>query len=236
MAMLYAAAALFLGIHLLVSGTRVRDGITATIGEGPYMGLFSLASLGAIFWLVVSFNAGQRSGANAQLYDLGIGARHLGIPVVALAFFLGIQGLLSPNPTSVRQESTAAKEGTITGVLRITRHPFLWGVAIWSAFHLVVNGDLASVILFGTFFLLSILGTFSIDAKRKRKMGAGWDAFAAKTSNVPFAAAMAGRNSLNIAESFGWRFWVAAVLFVAILFSHARIFGVSPFPGGWVPY
>jgi uncharacterized membrane protein len=119
--------------------------------------------------------------------------------------------------------------------LRITRHPFLWGVAIWSAFHLSANGDEASVIFFGTFFVLSILGTFSIDAKRRRKMGVAWAAFAAKTSNIPFAAAITGRNSLKLGESFGWRFWVAALLFVTVLFAHAHIFGVSPFPGGVVP-
>jgi len=236
MTMLYEAAALFLGIHLLISGTRVRDAITGMIGEGPYMGLFSLASLGAIVWLVMSYNAAQKSGADPLLYSFGPGIVHLGIPVVALAFFLGIQGLLLPNPTSIRQEASAAKEGTVAGVLRITRHPFLWGVALWSAFHLAANGDQASVVLFGTFFVLSILGTFSIDAKRKRKMGEAWTAFAAKTSNIPFAAIVSGRTSLRLAEDFGWRFWATALVFLAVLFSHARIIGVSPFPGGWVPF
>jgi uncharacterized membrane protein len=214
----------------------VRDAITGTIGEGPYMGLFSLASVGAIVWLVMAYNAAQKSGADPSLYDLGPGIRHLGIPVIAIAFFLGLQGLLSPNPTSIRQEAAATKEGTVTGVLRITRHPFLWGVAIWSAFHLAANGDQASVVLFGTLFVLSILGTFSIDAKRKRKMGEAWNGFAAKTSNIPFAAIIGGRTSLRLGEDFGWRFWVTALVFLAVLFSHARIFGVSPFPGGWVPY
>ncbi len=234
MTMLIAAAAVFLAIHLLIAGTRVRDGITGAIGEGPYLGLFSLASLGAIVWLAIAYKAAQR-GEDPLLYDLGPGVKHLGIPVVALAFLLGVQGLFMPNPTSLRQEGSAANPDTIRGVLRITRHPFLWGVAIWSAFHLSANGDEASVIFFGTFFVLSILGTFSIDAKRRRKMGEAWAAFAAKTSNIPFAAAITGRNSLKLGESFGWRFWVAALLFVTVLFAHAHIFGVSPFPGGVVP-
>jgi uncharacterized membrane protein len=232
--MLIAAAAVFLAIHLLIAGTRVRDGITGAIGEGAYLGLFSLASLGAIVWLAIAYKAAQR-GEDPLLYDLGPGVKHLGIPVVALAFLLGVQGLFMPNPTSLRQEGSAANPDTIRGVLRITRHPFLWGVAIWSAFHLSANGDEASVIFFGTFFVLSILGTFSIDAKRRRKMGEAWAAFAAKTSNIPFAAAITGRNSLKLGESFGWRFWVAALLFVTVLFAHAHIFGVSPFPGGVVP-
>lgn len=234
MTMLIAAAAVFLGIHLLIAGTRVRDAINSVIGEGPYLGLFSLASLGAIVWLAMSYGVAQR-GDDPQLYDLGPGVKHLGIPIVALAFLLGIQGLFMPNPTSLRQEGAATRPNTIKGVLRITRHPFLWGVAIWSAFHLTANGDEASVIFFGSFFVLAILGTFSIDAKRRRKMGEAWIAFAAKTSNIPFGAVVSGRNNLKLGESFGWRFWVAALLFVGVLFAHAHIFGVSPFPGGVVP-
>jgi uncharacterized membrane protein len=233
---LVAAAAVFLAIHFLVSGTRLRDRITAVIGEGPYMGLFSLASLAAIVWLVIAYNAAQASGDDPLLYSLGVGVRHMGLPVVLLAFLFAVPGLLTPNPTSVRQEGAATKEGTVRGILRITRHPFLWGVAIWSAFHLCANGDLASVILFGTFFVLAVLGTFSIDAKRKRKMGAAWEGFAGQTSNVPFAAIFSGRTSFKAMEYFDWRFIAAVALFAVVLVSHARLFGVSPFPNGWVPF
>lgn len=236
MEMLIAAAASFLAIHILIAGTRLRDAITATIGERIYLGLFSLASLGAIVWLVMAYKAANGGAEDRVLYSLGIGVKHLAIPVIAVAFFLGVQGLLAPNPGSVGQEGAAAKESTIHGVLRITRHPFLWGVAIWAAFHLAANGNLASVILFGTFLLLPLLGTVSIDAKRKRKMGEAWSEFAAKTSNIPFAAAITGRGALRLGESFGWRFGVAMLVFLAVLFSHAHIFGVSPFPNGWVPY
>lgn len=234
MSMLITAAVVFLSIHLLISGTGLRDWLTALIGERPYLGLFSLASLAAIVWLAMSYNAAVTSDDNRILYDLGAGLKYAAIPVIALAFFLGVQGLLAPNPTSVQQEGAAAKEATIQGVLRITRHPFLWGVVIWSAFHLAANGDLASVIFFGTFLVLAFFGTFSIDGKRGRKLGPSWDRFDAKTSNIPFAAVISGRNSLNIGESFGWRFWAAMVIFLAVLFAHARLFHASPFPNGWV--
>jgi uncharacterized membrane protein len=236
MMMLVSAAAVFLAIHFLVSGTRLRDGITGVIGEGPYLGLFSLASLASIVWLVIAYNAAQASSDDPLLYSLGVGVRHMGMPVVLLAFLFAVPGLLSPNPTSVRQEGAATKADTVRGILRVTRHPFLWGVAIWSAFHLSANGDLASVILFGTFFVLAVLGTFSIDAKRKRKMGADWEGFAARTSNIPFAAIFGGRNSFKAMEYFDWRFFVAIAVFAAVLLSHARLFGVSPFPNGWVPF
>lgn len=232
MLMLMMAGTTFLAIHLLVSGTSVRDGITGAIGEGPHLGLFALASLATIVWLVISYNAAAISPENRVLYDLGRGVRDLGIPVIAIAFLLGVQGLLIPNPTSVRYGAAAAKESTIKGVLRITRHPFLWGVIIWSAFHVMANGDLASVLFFGTFLAVAFFGTFSIDAKRKRKLGGVWKEFAAKTSNIPFAAVIGGRNSLNFGESLGWRFLVAAALFLTVLFAHAYLFHASPFPGG----
>jgi uncharacterized membrane protein len=207
----------------------VRDAIVRVIGDRPYLGLFSAASLGIIIWLVMAYNAAHAGPDNRSLYDLGH-VRDLGIPIVALAFLLGVQGLLIRNPTAVQQDAAVDKEGVIRGVLRITRHPFLWGVVLWSGFHLLANGDLASVIFFGTFFVVALLGTFSIDAKLRRRLGAAWEAFAAKTSNVPFGAVVAGRNTLNIGESFGWRFWVALLLFVIMLFAHPRLFGASPFP------
>jgi len=234
MNMLIAAGAVFLGIHLFIAGTRIRDGLVRAVGERAYMGLFSLLSLGAIVWLAMAYNAAQASPGNPVLYDLGH-VRDLGIAVVALAFFLGVQGLLMPNPTSIGQEAAAAKEDTVKGVLRITRHPFLWGVVLWSGFHLAANGDEASTIFFSTFLLLAFFGTFSIDAKRKRKMGQAWNAFASKTSNIPFAAVLFKGAKLKLAEDFGWRFWVALILFLAVLFFHARIIGVSPFPNGWAP-
>lgn len=232
MGMLIAAAAVFLGIHLLVAGTRARDAVTGTIGENAYMGLFSLASLGGIVWLVVAYNGAQAGGENELVYDLGVGVRHLAPLVVLLAFLLAVPGLLLPNPTSVRQEGAATRADAVKGVLAITRHPFLWGVALWAAMHLLANGDAASVLFFGTFLVLALLGTFSIDAKRRRKLGAAWDGFAARTSNLPFAALASGRAKLKWREILDWRLAVAVVLYLALLFGHQSLMGVSPFATG----
>jgi uncharacterized membrane protein len=233
MAMLIAAAVVFLALHLLVAGTRARDAIVGAIGERAYLGLFSLASLGGIVWLALSYNAASAIGSDVW-WDLGAGVRHMGLIVVAVAFLLGVPGLMTPNPTTVGMEGTVTREAT--GVLRITRHPFLWSVALWAAFHLLANGDGPSVVFFGTFLVLAVLGTFSIDAKRVRKMGAAWAPFAQRTSNVPFAAILTGRNSLKLGELAGWRQAAALGAFVGVLFVHAWAFGASPFPGGWVPF
>lgn len=236
MTLLLAAAVVFLALHLLIAGTRGRDIIVGAIGERAYLGLFSLASIAAIVWLAMTYRIAVASEANVQLFDLGSGVDNLAIPVLLVAFLLGVPGLLMPSPTSVGQIHALAKEGTVRGILRVTRHPFLWGVALWSAFHLSATGDTASVILFGTFLVLSVLGTFSIDLKRRRKLGEQWSAFAHQTSNIPFTAIVTGRNAFKADEYFDWRFFTAVAVFVVVLFAHARVIGVSPFPGGWAPF
>jgi len=230
MSMLIAASALFLGIHLVISGTRLRTVIVVGIGEGPYLGLFSLASLGAIVFLCFAYNHAAASADNRVVYDLGQGLRNFAIPVVAIAFMLGVPGVLMPNPTNAKQQDAAVR-----GVLRITRHPFLWGTAIWAAYHLLAAVTLASAIFFGTFVVLTLVGTRAIDAKCRRRRGAQWQALASQTSNIPFAAILAGRNRFVAKEYFDWRIAAALVLFGLFLYFHHYLFGVSPFLNAWLP-
>jgi uncharacterized membrane protein len=89
---------------------------------------------------------------------------------------------------------------------------------------------------FGSFLLLSVLGTASIDAKRRRRDPEQWSGFASQTSNVPFAAILLGRNQLVLSEIMGWRQLVAIIVFLGVMFTHHLVFGVSPFPGSWVPF
>jgi uncharacterized membrane protein len=233
MTMLIASALFFLFIHLIIAGTRLRDVVVKAIGEQAYLGTFSVASAAGIVWLAISYNQASAAGSDL-LWDLGPGVRHLGTIVMAISAFFVVTGLLTPNPTSVGMEAAAMREAT--GIVRITRHPFLWGVAFWAAFHVLANGDAASVVFFGTFLVLAVAGTFSIDAKRARKMPDGWIGFAGRTSNVPFVAVLAGRNSLKLGELLTYRQAVALAVFLVLLFAHAWLFSASPFPGGWVPF
>lgn len=233
MTVLIIAALAFILLHLLVSGTRVRDALTGAIGQGPYMGLFSLASLGLIVWMSIAYGGAQRGGANPVYWGASTLTKEIQLGLMLVAFLLVVPGLTTPNPTSVRQEGALNRPDVVKGMLRITRHPFLWGVAVWAAGHLMVNGDVASLILFGALLALAVFGTVSIDAKRKRVLGATWDDFAAKTSNIPFAAVVAGRQSFGVAtigEIGWWRILLAVVLWVAMIFLHPIAFGASPLP------
>lgn len=236
MTMLLLAAIAFVATHLLISGTGLRSVLVRTLGDGGYLVAFSTISVAALIWLAFSYNLAQSGSADPIWWQTGRGLHDSGVLIVALAFFVGVQGLLAVNPTSVAQGKAAENPAVVHGVLRITRHPFLWGVALWSAFHLAANGDEASVIFFSAFLVLALLGTWSIDVKRRQALGPAWQDFAARTSLVPFAAVLRGKTELRLSESFGWRFWVAMALFVVVLFAHLWLFGVSPFPGGWRPY
>jgi uncharacterized membrane protein len=226
MANLIAAAAFFVLLHLLVSGTRLRDALTGRIGVGPYMGLFSLASAAGLTWLGMAFGQARGSGWNAAYWSPTEITRGVQLGLQLLALLLIFPGLTTPNPTSVRQEGALDRPDVVKGMLRITRHPFLWGVAIWALGHLLVNGERASLILFGSMFLLAVSGTTSIDAKRRRVLGPKWDAFAAQTSNIPFAAIAAGRQKLSLSEIGWWRILVAILLWAGLAWAHPILFGV----------
>jgi uncharacterized membrane protein len=227
---LVAAALVFILIHLLISGTRVRDAAVATIGQGPYMGLFSLASIVALTWLIFAFGAARSDPASTVLWTSPPALRWVQLVLQFLAFMLVVPGLATPNPTSVAQQGLVDRPDAVKGMLRITRHPFLWGVAIWAFGHLLVNGDIAGLVLFGSLLALALFGTVSIDHKRRRALGERWDAFAAQTSNVPFAAILAGRQTLNLGEIGWWRLALAVVLYAALLAANPYAFGVSPLP------
>jgi uncharacterized membrane protein len=214
----------------LVSGTRLRDAATAAIGEGPYLGLYSLASVGALAWLGFAFAAARGDATNVALWSGTPLTKALQLGLQLLAVLFVVAGLTTPNPTSVGQLATLEKPDAIRGVLRITRHPFLWGVAIWATGHLLVNGDIAALVLFGSLLALALFGPGSIDAKRRRKLGAQWEAFAAKTSNVPFAAILARRQTLKIGEIGLPRLIGAVAVYGALLAVHPLAFGVSPLP------
>src|ERR1700722_11217866 len=156
------AALLFAGIHLGVAGTSLRDRIVGAIGERGYQAAFSVASAVALAWLVMAYRAAPFLATWGMLEWW----KPVAILLMLPATLLVVVGLATPNPTSVAQEGRVGKPPE--GVVRITRHPFLTGIALWAAVHLVGNGDWASLVMFAAFAVVALAGTVSIDAKRRR--------------------------------------------------------------------
>ena len=220
MADLIIACAYFLLIHFGVSGTRLRAALTGKLGERPYRGLFSLASLIGIAWVIYAY----RRAPLILTWGFLPGFRPAAYVLVFIAFLFVVIGITTPSPTTVGMESKLGP-AMARGMLRITRHPFLWGVGLWALTHLIANGDVASLILFGTFLVLAIGGPPSIDAKRRRSFPEGWQGFAKVTSSVPFAAVARGGNRLApvLAEIGPWRILAALVLYALAFYLHGRV-------------
>ena len=217
---LIAACAYFLLIHFGVSGTRLRDTLTGRLGERRYRGLFSIASFIGIGWMIYAF----RHAPLVPTWGLVLGFRPAAYVLVLISFLFAAIGIMTPNPTQVGMESRLDPDKA-RGMVRITRHPFLWGVALWAATHLVLNGDVASLILFGTLLVLAIGGTAAIDAKRRRKFPGQWQKFEQATSSVPFAAIARGGNRLGpaLAEIGIWRILAALALYAVAFYLHGRV-------------
>jgi uncharacterized membrane protein len=226
MTSLVLAACAFIGIHLFISGTRVRTYIVRAVGERRFLGLFSLLSVVTFVWLCVAYS----DAPVIALWPPADGLRPVALVVILCAAVLVGVGLTTPSPTASGGEGLLDEDDPARGILRITRHPFLWGVTLWAAMHLLLNGDVASSVLFGTMLVLGLTGPPSIDAKRRARLGAKWEHFAAVTSSVPFAAIARGRNTLELGEIGGWRVLVGVGIYLGFLLTHAWLFGVSPFP------
>ncbi len=224
MGSLITAAVFFDAVHILIAGTELRWKITGRIGEEAFQVIFSVLSLAGIVWLSRAYGRAEYVALWGQVQAF----RWLALIAMAIAFFFVVFAFASPNPTAVRGGAMLKEKAPAQGIQRITRHPFLWGVALWSLVHLIFNGDLASVIFFGSFLVLALKGPASIDRKRKKIYGDDWDRFAAVTSNVPFLAIAQGRNSLMIGELGGWRIVLVVVVYGFFLHMHQFFFGVSP--------
>lgn len=229
MSSLIAAAIFFVLIHLLISGTRVRDALVGRIGSGPYLGLFVVLSWIGIIWLGWAFALTRGAPGNAVMWQMSPATHGVQLLLQLVAVLFIVIGLTTRNPTSVRQEGALDNPEVVRGMLRVTRHPFLWGVALWALGHLIVNGDAGSVILFGSLLALALFGTASIDAKRRRALGGKWDAFAAQTSNIPFLAIASGRQRLSLGEIGWWRIVLALAIYAVLAWAHPYLFGVPVF-------
>jgi len=218
------AALFFTGTHLGIAGTPLRGALIKLIGERGYLVAYVLLSLVAISWLADSYKVAPYVSTWGQLYAL----QPIALVVMLPAFLLVVTGLTTPSPTLVGAEGLLERDNVVSGILRVTRHPFLTGVALWALVHLLVNGDLASLIFFGCLLVLVVAGARSIDAKRAAHMGALWASFVQQTSILPFAAILQGRNRFVPGEIGGWRLLLSVSAYAAFLYFHPQLFGVSP--------
>lgn len=222
MAVLVIAALVWIGIHLGLAGTRVRDAIVSLIGDRPFRGLFSLASIASLVFLVWAWS----NSGTTPLWYAPTWLRWVLVVVMLIAFVLFAASLSGRNPTMVGGEAAMAQPPR--GIQRVTRHPMLWSFALWAAVHMVGNGDTAALVFFGAVLVVALAGMPSIDAKLARRDPATWQALSAATSIVPFAAIAARRNRF-VPREIGWApALIGVIAWVLLLLLHPWLFGVAP--------
>ena len=223
---LFAATILFVGGHFILSSAVVRPVLVTRVGERPFLGIYAVVVLVAFGWMVVAFRAAPVIELWPQLPAL----RWIPTLVMPFGFILAVAGVTTPSATGVAAGDHAAEPPPAKGIMRITRHPVLWGTTLWAACHLIVNGDAASLILLGGIMVLNLGGMWHIDRKRERQYGSAWGPIALTTSVVPFAAIASGRTQMDWAGIGWWRPLVGLALYVVLFQAHTWIFGVSALP------
>jgi uncharacterized membrane protein len=190
--MLALASAAFLATHFVAS-TPLRDALVAKIGRWPYVGLYSAVAFLTLGWMAWAYAAAPRE-------PLFSGSREISFVLMPIAFVLLACGFYR-NPTIVGFDKMLASDDPARGMIRVTRHPIMWGFMLWAAAHVLALADLRALIFFGTFIVMAGVGTLAMDARKRAN--SDWPRFAAVTSHVPFAAIVQGRNRL-VWREIGW--------------------------------
>lgn len=137
----------FLGAHLSPGVLGLRAQLVGRLGEGRFLAVYIAMSVTGIVCIIIG-------KAVAPVVDVWIPfawGRTAAAILVALGFIL-LAALLLP-----------------TNLRRFTRHPMLWGITLWSAGHLLANGDVASMILFGGFGAYALISIWSLNRRGAEK-------------------------------------------------------------------
>jgi len=143
LAVLVLGLAIFLGAHLFVSRRKARAALIAHIGERPYKALFALVALAGLVVIVEGFGLYRASGY-IDVWTPPSWMRHVTVALVWPAAILVTAAYI---PGDIK---------------RTLKHPLLAGVKLWAFAHLLSNGDLGGIILFGAILAWAVFDRISL--------------------------------------------------------------------------
>lgn len=189
MTLLVAGLLVFLGIHSVsIFAPQWRDAQVGRLGEGGWKGLYSLVSIISLAALIYGYEMARQTPV--VLYAPPVALRHLTLLLMLPVFPLLIAAYF---PGRIR---------------RLVRNPMLVAVILWAASHLLANGTLNDVLLFGGFLIWAIADLISV----KRRIHA---------HSVPVLPASAVNDVIVVVAGLGLYGFV-------LLWAHARVIGVAP--------
>lgn len=152
LAVLVLGLALFIGAHVVVSLRDRRAALIARLGEWPYKGVMSAVSILGVVLIGWGFAEYRAGGEWIELYVPPTWARHLSAVLVWPAVIMVTAAYIPGN------------------IKRVLKHPMLSGVKLWAVAHLISNGDLGSVLIFGSILAWAVYDRISL--KRRTDPGA----------------------------------------------------------------
>lgn len=182
---------LFVGTHsvrIVADGWRTRS--RARLGPLRWRALYTLLSL--LGFVLMAWGFGQARQMPVQLWSPPLGLRHLALLLTLLSFVLLAAAYVPGNRIKAR-----------------LHHPMTAAVMFWALAHLLTNGNLAHVLLFGTFLVWALL-VFMAAKKRDRQGG------------TRYSSGTTGATGITVA--LGVALWIAFTLWL-----HGLLIGVRPF-------
>jgi len=182
-------------VFLATHSTRIvaddwRAATIARVGEKPWKGIYSLLSIAGFALIVIGYGAARQSPV--VLYVPPVWTRHLAALLTIPAFVLLVAAYVPGN-----------------ALKRAVGHPMVAGVKLWALAHLLANGTLADVLLFGGFLVWAV---FSFTAARRRDRRAG----------VTYPAGRGSRTAVTVVVGLlAWGAFAFAL--------HRPLIGVAPF-------
>ena len=217
---LLLSAVAFVGTHFLLSHP-LRGPIVNAVGERVFLIIYSLTAIVTLVWMVVAYRA---TPASAPMWPVGDALWILVTVLMLLASILFV-GSLVRNPALPTAGAKLKIPETARGVFAVTRHPMMWGFALWGACHILVYPVAANIVLAAAVILLALVGATLQDRKKEKLQPLIWPTWEAKTSYWPFAAIIKGTAHLG---QFGAHAIAGGlIIWLAATYAHRPLAGIA---------
>ena len=210
----------FFASHAIPARPPVKARLVALLGRAGYGAAYGIVSLAVLAWLIVATGRAP----HVEIWPWAPWQAHVPLTLMLPASLIVALAIGRPNPFSFGGARNDSFDPARPGIVRYLRHPVLAALALWAGAHLVPNGDLAHVLLFGLFAGFALLGMRIIDRRKARTMGADWLRLRAEIAQAPLAPRPLSWGGAALRLVLG----VAA--YAGLIALHPFLFGVSPLP------